>query len=232
VGIVVYTDEDIEKMVGGTGLDEDTVESLRQDLRNSNEGQRQIGQAFSELGFDVVEVGALALPKGIDVSAVLPNGFKDAINRFLASLGDQVAVGSLEEIIALNAEDLANRAPYGQGHLEESQNAPLSEEEYLEAKEENQSKARDALTSLLADNAIDVLISDVGQAYAPAGFPAMTVPIGYGADGMPLGITMVADYLGEPNLIAVGYALEQASKARRAPDLEATIEQITAISMP
>ncbi|MEZ4769587.1 MAG: hypothetical protein R2844_14295 [Caldilineales bacterium] len=67
-----------------------------------------------------------------------------------------------------------------------------------------------------------MLVSDVGQAYAPAGFPAMTVPTGYNDDGQPVGITMVADYLGEPKLIAVGYALEQAMQARKAPNLEAT----------
>ena len=206
-------------MVGGIKLDKDVVEKMRIDFRAQNEGQRQIGQAFQELGFEVVEVSALALPKGLDVTAVLPNGFKDAINRFLAGLGDQVAVGSLEEIIALNAEDPANRAPYGQGHLEESQNAPLTDAEYLAQKEQNQSKAREALGSLFADNDIDVLISDVGQAYAPAGFPAMTVPIGYAANGQPSGITLVADYLGEPSLIAVGYALEQSREGAQSARL-------------
>jgi amidase len=48
----------------------------------------------------------------------------------------------------------------------------------------------------------------------------MTVPTGYDERGQPTGLTMIADYLGEPNLIAVGYALEQTKKARRVPDLE------------
>jgi Asp-tRNA(Asn)/Glu-tRNA(Gln) amidotransferase A subunit family amidase len=34
----------------------------------------------------------------------------------------------------------------------------------------------------------------------------MTVPIGYDESGQPTGLTMIADYLGEPDLIAVGYA--------------------------
>ncbi len=228
VGILVYIDEDIDKLVANI-KDQDMADSLRQNFQSENDGQRQLAQGFAELGFEVVEVSNLALPKSIDTAAVLPNGFKDAINRFLAGLGDQVAVDSLEEIIALNAEDLANRAPYGQGYLEQSQNPPLSDEDYLAAKEANQSKARDGLSSLFAGNDIDVLISDVGQAYAPAGFPAMTVPIGYSSSGTPVGITLVADYLGEPSLIAVGYALEQAEQARKAPDLEATMKQIEAM---
>ena len=229
VGIVVRTDDDIEQFLQDLGIADDKGEDLRQQMQAASDQQRQIGQQFSDLGFEVVEVSSSALPGRLDVVPALTYGFKDAINRFLAGLGDQVAVGSLEEIIALNAEDLANRAPYGQGHLEESQNTPLSEEEYLALKEKNQTSARDALSSLFADYDVDVLISDVGQAYAPAGFPAMTVPTGYDETGQPMGITMVAKYLGEPSLIAVGHALEQAAQARKAPDLEATMKQIEAI---
>ncbi|MCA9871140.1 MAG: hypothetical protein KC487_12300, partial [Anaerolineae bacterium] len=177
---------------------------------------------FSDLGFEVVEVSSSALPGRLDVVPALAYGFKDAINRFLADLGDQVEVGSLEEVIALNKEDMANRAPYGQGYLEQSQNSPLSEQEYLALKEKNQSAAREALSSIFADYGVDVLISDVGQAYAPAGFPAITIPTGYDETGQPTGIIMVADYLGEPKLIAVGHALEQATQARKAPEMEST----------
>ena len=39
------------------------------------------------------------------------------------------------------------------------------------------------LLQLFADNDIDVIVSEVGQLYAPAGFPALTVPAGYGELG-------------------------------------------------
>jgi amidase len=230
VGIVVKTDEEIEQFLKDMSVAEEDADSLRQALREQSDAQRQAGQQFSDLGFEVVEISESALPERIDLNEVLPYGFRDAINRFLAGLGDQVAVGSLEEIIALNADDLANRAPYGQGHLEESQKSELSEQEYLALKEKHQSTARDVLSKLFADYDIDVLLSDVGQAYAPAGFPAMTVPTGYDEDGMPTGITLVADYLGEPNLIAVGYALEQATQARKAPDLGKSQSDYTPVS--
>ncbi len=226
VGIVVCTDADIEKLAGETQSSADVAESLRAALRSGNEDRRQVGRLFAGLGFEVVEVSVMALPDKIDVSAVLPNGFKDAINRFLAGLGEQAPVGSLKEIIALNAEDLTNRAPYGQGHLEESQNAPLSDGEYLASTAANRETARSALAAIFAGNDIDVLLSDVGQPYAPAGFPAISVPMGYTAEGMPVGLTMVAGHMGEPALIAVAYAFEQAKQARKAPDLEATIQQL------
>jgi len=226
VGIVVATDADIEKMVAESDFEGADAASFRQLLMDSNKGMRQFGQAFAALGFEVVEVSTSILPTASDLRVVLPSGFKEAINRFLAELGDRVPVGSLEEIIEHNAVDLANRAPYSQGCLEDSQNPPLSDEEYLAAKAENQNKARAALVSIFADDGLDVLISDVGQAYAPAGLPAMTVPLGYTENGMPVGLTMVADYLGEPALITVAYAFEQAMQARKAPDLEATVQQL------
>jgi hypothetical protein len=66
----------------------------------------------------------------------------------------------------------------------------------------------------------------VGQAYAPAGYPALTEPARYGADGTPQGAVFVGGYLSEPQLLAVGYAYEQATRARVAPDLEATMQLI------
>ena len=78
---------------------------------------------------------------------------------------------------------------------------------------------------LFADNKIDVLIT-TSQAYAPAGLPAITVPSGYAADGEPTGLLMLADYLGEPKLIAAAHAYEQATHARVEPDLEKAIQQI------
>jgi amidase len=229
VGIVIKTDEDIEKLLKDSGATGDRAENVRQTLRSLREPQMQLGQTFRDMGFDVVEVSDSALPGRIDVTEVLPYGFRDAVNRFLVGLGDAVKVGSLEEIIKLNREDLANRAPYGQAYLEQSQNSSLSDEAYLALKEQHQSAARAALSSLFADYDIDVLLSDAGQSYAPAGFPAMTVPAGYDETGQPTGIHIIADYLGEPKLIAVGYAFEQATKARRAPDLEATMKQIEAL---
>lgn len=225
IGIVLKTDEDIEQFIKDMELAEEEVASMRQIFREQSEQQRQTGRIFSALGFEVVEVSETAMPAFIDPSEVIPYGFRDAINRFLAGLGDQAPTGSLEEIIALNRADLANRAPYGQGHLEESQNASLSEEQYLALKERNQSTARSVLSRLFADYGVDVLLSDVGQVYAPAGFPAMTVPTGYDGAGQPTGLTMVADYLGEPKLITAGYAYEQATKARVAPDLGAARQQ-------
>ena len=72
-------------------------------------------------------------------------------------------------------------------------------------------------------------MSDVGQIYAPAGYPALVVPSGYGEDGSPHGLVMVGGFLSEPQLLAVGYAYEQATQARVEPDLEATLGLVRAL---
>lgn len=232
VGILINTDEDIDQFLkdaGVTGEPGNTGDELRQILLSDNEQNRQLGQFFKDLGFTVNEVTPSALPGRQDFAAVLPYGFKDALNHFLAVAEGQVGVGSLADIIAVNRTDLANRAPYGQGNLEEAEKASLSAEAYLALKQEQQEVTRSALHAFFVNNDIDVLLSDAGQTYAPAGLPAITVPSGYDESGQPTGITLVADFLGEPQLIAVAYVYEQATQARVEPDLDATLELIDAL---
>ena len=51
---------------------------------------------------------------------------------------------------------------------------------------------------------------------AVAGYPAITVPMGY-ARGLPLGITFMGRAWSEATLLKLAYAFEQASKVRKAP---------------
>lgn len=53
---------------------------------------------------------------------------------------------------------------------------------------------------------------------------------GLDANGRPQGIILSGPYLSAPQLIAVGYALEQALNERVEPDLDATITEIDAVT--
>ena len=81
----------------------------------------------------------------------------------------------------------------------------------------------------IAQYDIDLVVSNLEQLYAPAGYPALTVPAGYAEDGTPQDVIFVGGFLSEPQLLAVGYAFEQASQARLTPDLEATLLLIKTI---
>ncbi|MHB1204704.1 MAG: amidase family protein, partial [Rhodospirillaceae bacterium] len=52
---------------------------------------------------------------------------------------------------------------------------------------------------------------------ALAGYPDLNVPAGF-VDGMPVGISFIGMPWSEQTLLAYGYAYEQASKMRKAPE--------------
>ena len=53
---------------------------------------------------------------------------------------------------------------------------------------------------------------------AISGLPAVTVPAGYAADGMPVGLEMIGREFAESDLIGFAYAFERATGHRRPPD--------------
>jgi amidase len=193
-------------------------------MQQSNEVVREQAAPFADLGIELVEVPASAMPGAPDLGAVIDYGFRSALDAFLADLGDEAPVTSLMEIVDINNADIANRAPYGQGHLESAASSTLTADEYAAQVAESMSVADD-LGALFDEYALDALLSDA-QVYAAAGFPALTVPAGYDESGQPVGVTLIGDFLGEDKLMTIGYAYEQATSMRQAPDLERTITEI------
>ena len=51
------------------------------------------------------------------------------------------------------------------------------------------------------------------------GFPELTLPMGYTSQGLPLGLSFLGRPYGEPAIIAIGYAFEQATGFWRPPEL-------------
>ena len=51
------------------------------------------------------------------------------------------------------------------------------------------------------------------------GFPDLIVPAGFTSDRLPVGLSFFGPAFSEPRLLALGYAFEQATKARRDPVL-------------
>jgi amidase len=230
VGLPVWNEEAFAALFANLGIeDADAQADIRKEYEAQIVAQQAVSAALEQAGVAIVEIPHTALPKQFNPVEAMTHGYKVAINQFLADLGTDAPVASLEAIIAFNLQDSANRAPYGQDHLEASQSSELTAEELVQMVAVNQQNAREGIDGLLAEYDIDVIVSDLGQQYAPAGYPALTVPSGYAQDGTPQGVVFVGGYLSEPQLLAVGYAYEQSAQARVAPDLEATMTLIESL---
>ncbi len=134
-----------------------------------------------------------------------------------------------EDLAAYNLEKPGTRIPFGQGTLDISvANTQVKDpKEYENFVGELKSVATAALDQAFAAGNADILASVSNyhsQAYSTANYPAITVPLGLRANGMPIGATLIGKPGSEAKLLAYAYALEQATKLRVAPDLSELIK--------
>lgn len=146
--------------------------------------------------------------------------FRESLGRFMAALGDAAPVASLHDVVAINAADPTNRAPYGYRSVAESAATSMTAEQYAAAVEANRTSARDGLRTIFQQYGVDVLTGYIEQSFAAAGFPALVVPNGLDAEGHPVGLQFVGDFLSEPQLLAAGAAFERARPGRVPPNLD------------
>ncbi len=168
---------------------------------------------------------------------VLTWEFKDGLNRYLDWVqGGQVH--SLKELIAFNEANSARELPYfGQETLIESESrGPLTDKEYLEARERCRNLAgKQGIDKLMDEHKLDALfapsggpahVSDLvcgdhglgGSSGIPAmaGYPNLNLPGGE-VFGLPFGVSFFGRAWSEPVLLRIGYAFEQAARLRKVP---------------
>ena len=167
---------------------------------------------------------------------VLLYEFKDGLNAYLAKSGSPHA--SLAALIAWNTANRDRAMPFfGQEIFEQAQaKGPLTDAVYLKAKADARRLAgAQGLVATLDGGKLDALIAPamapawptdhvlgdhfVGAGYgmaAVAGTPSLTVPMG-DVQGLPVGIAFMGRAYSEAELLALGFAFEQKTKARRAP---------------
>ena len=133
---------------------------------------------------------------------------------------DGLPIDSIADLRRYNEQDPELRAPYGQELVEMMDGLRLSAAELQALRERLQNGARRALERLFADHQLDVLLSinnrSAGLA-ALANYPALTIPMGYEADGQPIGLTLIAPSFAEQRLVDLGARFEALSMARRPP---------------
>lgn len=156
----------------------------------------------------------------VKMSESLEAGFKFDMDKYLkiAKIND---VSSLKDIVNINKDDLENRAPYGQDLLEKSLANKMSLDEYKNLVESNKKIASKEIDNILKNADIIVSLSNqAAMAYAPAGYPALTVPAGYKSNGEPIGITFVGSKFEEGKLLKIANVYENNTKYRKDPNLK------------
>lgn len=152
-------------------------------------------------------------------------GMHIGVNAYLQAIGANAPFRTFADIVAWNAQDLPNRAPFAQDILEWVAKTPLNAETaaaYQRIAEENRANSAQLVDQTLREHRLDC-IADINThstyLYAPSGYPAVSVPMGYRSDGEPLNLTFFAGWMQDASLIAYAYAYEQAAQIRREPDL-------------
>ena len=173
---------------------------------------------------------------------VLLYEFKHGLDDYLRESG--APIGSLAALIEWNERHRSTvMSLFSQETFEKAQaKGPLTEPAYLQAKESARRLAGESgllktldgarLDMLIAPSTapawiIDPVLGDhfLGAGYgmaAVAGTPSLTVPMGE-VSGLPVGLTFMARAYAEADLLAWGYAFEQASRSRRAPTYRSTV---------
>lgn len=176
---------------------------------------------LSNAGADVVAV-SLNAPRNPSFTELLGGEMVRDLSAYLENFASSnIAISNIADLQTFNAEDIALRAPYGQGLIDMMSDLTLSAEELEALRAELQSSARALLEQVFADSELDVLLSinnrNAGLA-ALANYPALTVPMGYEENGRPIGLTLFAPSFQEQDLVDIGAAFERLSRARQLPE--------------
>ena len=192
--------------------------------------------SLQKAGATIVDV-QMASAAGGDQLEVLLFEFKDGLNKYLAA--STSAQRSLAALIAWNQANAARVMPlFGQELFERAQSkGPLTDKAYLDALGAIRRRVGPdgLLGAMERDKLAAVVTLSTGPAWvvdgprgdragliggygaaAIAGSPSITIPIG-DSRGLPFGLTFMGPPFSEPQLIALAYALEQRTNARRTP---------------
>ena len=188
---------------------------------------RKALDAMKAQGAEVVEATVPGLDDLLAESSVIADEFKFDLAAYLAT-HPGAPVKTLGEILdrGLNHDALE------QTFRLRNQPTVRESEHYRQAMVKRRA-LRAAVDAVLEGQKLDVLVyptlrrkptligeAQIGttcQLSATTGLPALSMPAGFTADGLPIGIELLGPAFSEPALLARAYAWEQAMSPRRAP---------------
>jgi amidase len=204
-------------------------------------------EAIKKQGAEIIDPADLESHGKFDETelTVLLYELKADLNAYLASRGPSAKVHSLKEVIEFNDHNAAKEMPYfGQDlFIKAEAKGTLTSNEYLDALEANRRLSRrEGIDGVMDKFHLDAILAPTGSpawltdlangdhssggssnAAAVAGYPNINVPAGF-VFGLPVGISFFGRAWSEPTLLKLAYSFEQATKARKAPQLLASVK--------
>ena len=204
-----------------------------------------------QLGATIVDPADIATTGKYDDDEhqVLLFDYKADLNKYLADLGPTAQVKTMADVIAFNdAHHDAELRYFGQELLIQAQaKGPLTSPDYLAARAKCIRMSRaEGIDKTMDTHKLDAIVAPTGDSPWPidlvngdggvgtsaassstpaavAGYPAITVPVGF-TFGLPLGITFMGRAYSEGLLLKLAYAYEQAGPMRKPPQFLRTAD--------
>lgn len=232
---------DYTQFLDKNGLKGKRIGMYKRSLGNNYKVDELVGQAVEYLkrqGVEIVEIENIFTTNVNSLSfEIMLYEYKDGLNKYFASLGEDAPVRNLEELIAFNKNDSIELDFYNQEYLEMAlEKGDLESEEYIDALAKmTKGSQEEGMDRVMDEFNLDAIIAPTGgpawktdhingdafqvgssSPAAISGYPNITVPMGF-IDELPVGLSFFGRAWSEPVLIEIAYAYEQGTKHRRVP---------------
>lgn len=193
---------------------------------------------FEENGATIIEIDQISEENiGGDAFQVLLYEFKDGLNQYFDSLGEDAPISSIEELAELTKNTPLETERFDRELIiQAAEKGDLNSEEYQNALKRMLTQSREnGIDRVMDEHNLDAIISPTGSPAwktdlilgdnfslsssspsARAGYPIITLPMG-NIEGLPVGLSIFGRAWSESILLEIAYSFEQGTKHRIVP---------------